>query len=441
VSQGPASEANTLSTDDILLQARGISKAYELSVKPSRLFFENVIGIKRTRDMLHALRPLDLAIHRGTSIGVLGRNGSGKSTLLGILAGIIHPTTGSVAMTGRVAALVGIGDSLSIEESGRDNAARFCRIQGLSTASSKEAVERIRAFADIGSHFDRAVKTYSSGMKARLNFACATCVKADLIIVDEALAVGDAEFRSKCYGHIEATIDAGQTYMMVSHSPAIIGNYCDRAIVLDRGEVLFDGDPLGGMQAYDSLTRVAAKRKRSQEDLFALRRKHADSNEHVNAVEIASVSMVDARTGVTVDGASLVASETPVRLAVTYEVKKPVLIPRIACGVRNGKGIMVATVAETIKDEAWKPGETRNVTFEFIPRLAVGTYLIRLSVSDLAGGERNLLFDREGVLELQILDGSRGGLVDLGFRIVENRVIQQERSDGSSAHDRLTTNA
>jgi ABC-type polysaccharide/polyol phosphate transport system ATPase subunit len=406
-------------TGEALLEARGISKSYEASLKPSQLFFEEVFGLKNSRERFHALRPIDLSIERGTSLGILGRNGAGKSTLLGILAGIIEPTTGKVTRHGRIAALVGIGQSFSIEETGKENAERFCRIQGFAGDDAKDLVERIRAFAEIGGHFDRPVKTYSSGMRARLNFACATCVRADLIIVDEVLAVGDAEFRSKCYGHIEASIDAGQTYVMVSHSPAIIGNYCNRAIVIDQGLVKFDGDPLGGMQTYDALTRVATRRKRSQDELLALRKKHAGEAAAASVIELVGISLLEAETGATLDGTALTASEAPVRLMVTYTVLKDIAVPRLACGIRNGKGIMVAMHAETLQKDPWRAGETRTVVFEFIPRLSIGGYLLRLSVSDLAGGERSLVFDREGALEFQIVQGCSGGLVDVGFKIAE----------------------
>jgi len=420
-------------TGNVLLTAQGISKSFETSVKPSQIFFEKVFGLKAKRERFYALRPMTLSIEQGTSLGVLGRNGAGKSTLLSILAGISAPSSGTVTRHGRVAALIGIGQSFSIEETGRANAARFCRVQGLSGSEPKDAIERIRAFAELGGHFDRPVKTYSSGMRARLNFACATCVRADLIIVDEVLAVGDAEFRSKCYGHIEASIEAGQTYVMVSHSPAIIGNYCNRALVLDQGEVKFDGDPLGAMQAYDSLTNVGARKRRSQDELFAMRRKHAGEIEATKAVDLVSLAFIDQQTGARLESASFAASEVPLRLEATYRVHTDVDMPRLGCGIRNGKGIMVAAMAETIKTDPWRAGETRTILFEFLPRLTIGSYPLRLTVIDLSRGDRNLIFDREGAIELQIVDGTKAGLVDLGFKIAEKRVTPADSGMSPSA--------
>lgn len=273
----------------LLISAKNVSKSFEATVSPSRLFFEALLGIRGQRESVDALKPLSLDIHRGSSVGILGRNGAGKSTLLSILAGHIPTTTGKVTKYGRIAALVGIGQQFNIKESGRYNAHQFCRIQGITGERAKHAVAEIEQFSELGAFFDRPVKTYSSGMRARLSFSCATFVEADLIIVDEVLAVGDAEFRSKCYGHIESSMDAGQTYILVSHSPAIIGNYCSRALVLNQGELLFDGDPLGGMQAYEGIVSVVARRKRSNTDLLRMRAQNADDVSGLDDLKVESV--------------------------------------------------------------------------------------------------------------------------------------------------------
>ena len=277
-----------------------------------------------------------------------------------------------------------------------------------------------------------AVKTYSSGMKARLNFSCATSVKADLIIVDEVLAVGDAEFRSKCYGHIEASIANGQTYIMVSHSPAIIGNYCDRALVLDHGEVKFDGDPLGAMQAYDSLLNVASRKRRSQETLLAMRRRQAGEASDPAAIELNDVRLLRAADRSVIDGHAIAADESPLIVSAEFGVRQNIEKPRIGCGIRNGKGIMVSAIGEGASDGPWLAGERRRIDFQFIPRLAVGAYLVRLSISDLAEGEKKLLFDREGAIELHVVEGARAGLVDVGFRLTSNAIAPALQDDAEA---------
>ncbi len=411
-------EPSRLPPGATVIEAQGVSKTYETGKSPSSLFVERVFGIKGKNDTFEALKPLDLNIKIGTSVGILGRNGAGKSTLLNVLSGNTQPTTGKVTPYGRVAALIGIGQSFNIEDTGRANARRFCRMHGLSGEEAKEAVARVLDFSELGAHFERPVKTYSSGMKARLDFSCATFVRADLIIVDEVLAVGDAEFRSKCYGFMEASIEAGQTYLMVSHSPAVVGNYCNRALVLNEGRLIFDGDPLGGMQAYQSLISVGSRKKRSQEDLMRLQvSQSADALSAALALKDIHYSAAD---GDRRDHLTLAATGEVGRIHATFEVLSEIPAPRIACGLRNSKGIMITAAAETPKGEPWLPGETRRVTFEFDLRLAVGNYFVRLGVDDLSSGERISVFEREGAIELRFMQGPRTGIVDLGMRIVEN---------------------
>ena len=417
------SDYAALSQGDVILSARGISKLYEL---------DRMTGLKGRRKLFPALKQMDLDIRLGQCVGLLGRNGAGKSTLLGVLSGVTKPTTGTVTAFGRTAALIGVGQSFNIDLTGRENARRFCRIQGLSGDDSKIAVQRIFEFSELGGHFDMAVKTYSSGMKARLNFSCATSVKADLIIVDEVLAVGDAEFRSKCYGHIEASIANGQTYIMVSHSPAIIGNYCDRALVLDHGEVKFDGDPLGAMQAYDSLLNVASRKRRSQETLLAMRRRQAGEASDPAAIELNDVRLLRAADRSVIDGHAIAADESPLIVSAEFGVRQNIEKPRIGCGIRNGKGIMVSAIGEGASDGPWLAGERRRIDFQFIPRLAVGAYLVRLSISDLAEGEKKLLFDREGAIELHVVEGARAGLVDVGFRLTSNAIAPALQDDAEA---------
>lgn len=413
---------------NVLIQATGISKAYEDSVSAPRLFFEGLTGIRSKRDKIDALLPLDLEIHRGGSVGVLGRNGAGKSTLLGLIAGHMAPTEGKIERFGRVAALIGIGQAFNVNETGRFNAAQFCRVLGLTGSQAKEAVRMILEFSELGAYFDRPVKTYSSGMRARLSFSCATFVEADLIIIDEVLAVGDAEFRSKCYGHIEQSIDAGQTFVMVSHSPAVIGNYCSRALVLDKGKLVFDGDPLGGMQAYEGIVRPTVRRKRSAKDLMALRIENAERSAPLEHITIDHIEfdapgriMGDTAPEDEVSGQGervlLTAGNEEAEVRVRVTCNQTVKEPRIAAGWRNGKGLMVAVTSLVLPRQTWQQGETYSLVFRFRPRLVVGGYLLRLNVSETRDPNRTLLMDREGLIELVIADGQRAGLVDLDFTL------------------------
>jgi ABC-type polysaccharide/polyol phosphate transport system ATPase subunit len=190
-----------------------------------------------------ALNGVSIDIPKGQTIGILGRNGSGKSTLLQIIAGILQPTSGSLVVQGRVSALLELGAGFNPEFTGRDNVMLNGAITGVSREEMVARMPRIEAFADIGEFFDQPVKTYSSGMFVRVAFAAAINVDPDILIVDEALAVGDGKFQHKCFSKFAEFKAAGKTIIIVSHDPNLVANCCDRAILLDAGHVLVDDEP------------------------------------------------------------------------------------------------------------------------------------------------------------------------------------------------------
>jgi ABC-type polysaccharide/polyol phosphate transport system ATPase subunit len=197
-----------------------------------------------------ALRHVSLEVARGETLGVIGRNGSGKSTLLQILAGTVAPSEGEVLVNGRVAALLELGSGFNPEFTGRENAILNAALLGISGPEIESRLPDIAAFADIGEFIDQPVKVYSSGMFVRLAFAVATSVDADILLIDEALAVGDVFFQQKCYRRLQALCDRGVTVLLVSHSMIDIERFCRRAIVLDGGAVVFQGEPREAVRRY-----------------------------------------------------------------------------------------------------------------------------------------------------------------------------------------------
>ena len=200
-----------------------------------------------------ALRDVSLQVRPGETVGIVGRNGSGKSTLLQIVSGILAPTSGTVVARGRVAALLELGAGFLPDFSGRENIQLNSAILGLSRAEVEERSPGIIAFADIGEFIDQPVRTYSSGMYVRLAFAVAASVDADVLIVDEALAVGDEAFQRKCFARLRAFQQVGGTILFVSHSAASIVELCDRAVLLDQGELLLSGAPKAVVAQYHRL--------------------------------------------------------------------------------------------------------------------------------------------------------------------------------------------
>lgn len=206
----------------------------------------------------YALRDISFSVRRGEGTGIIGRNGSGKSTLLQLIAGTLAPTTGSLNVNGRVSALLELGSGFNPEFTGRENVFLNGAILGLSRAEMTEKFDEIAAFADIGDFIDQPVKTYSSGMMMRLAFAVAVTVQPDILIIDEALSVGDVFFTQKCFKRIREIVHGGATLIFVSHDVGAVQNLCDRALLLNSGRLVYDGAPEECASRYFNLHRPRA---------------------------------------------------------------------------------------------------------------------------------------------------------------------------------------
>lgn len=231
-----------------------------------------------------AIRGVSFSILRGESVGILGRNGAGKSTLLQLLAGTLTPTEGKVSVLGRVAALLELGSGFNAEYTGRENIFMNASILGLTESETRERLEDILSFAELGEFIDQPVKTYSSGMVMRLAFAVQTAVDPDLLIIDEALSVGDMFFQARCMTRMRQLLARGTTVLLVSHDVTAIRQLCQRAILIDQGSLLLDGDALGVTDHYvlqDMLARNSASAKRGELSLHALETAASAAAEHV----------------------------------------------------------------------------------------------------------------------------------------------------------------
>ena len=241
-------------SNEIVIHIEELSKAFHMYKQPSDRLKQLLWGGKRKfyREFW-AVRGVNLDIMRGETVGIVGRNGSGKSTLLQMICGTLQPTGGSVEVQGRIAALLELGSGFNPEFTGRENVFLNGAILGLSRSEVKERYEDIAAFADIGDFIDQPVKSYSSGMYVRLAFAVSINVEPDLLVVDEALSVGDEKFQRKCFARLDAIRNQGCTVLFVSHSAGRIIELCDRAVLMDRGECLLTGDPKGVVSEYQKL--------------------------------------------------------------------------------------------------------------------------------------------------------------------------------------------
>lgn len=229
-------------SSEIAIRVRGVSKAYPVFDRPHERLLQLVLPGTRGGGEFQALSGVGFEVRRGEAVGIIGRNGSGKSTLLQIVCGTLQPSAGSVEVHGRVAALLELGAGFNVEFTGRENVFLNGSILGLGREEIEARLPEILAFAEIGEHIDQPVKTYSSGMFVRLAFAVAAHCDPEILIVDEALAVGDVYFQRKCYRRIEQLRERGCTLLLVTHSTGLLVQLCDRAILLEDGRMLFDGE-------------------------------------------------------------------------------------------------------------------------------------------------------------------------------------------------------
>jgi lipopolysaccharide transport system ATP-binding protein len=241
-----------LSAPEVLLDAQRLGKMYRLYARAHDRLKDSLFwrfGRTYGREFW-ALRDVSFELRRGETLGVIGRNGSGKSTLLQLLSGVLQPTVGQLSIRGRVAALLELGSGFNPEFTGRENVFLNGAILGIGRAEMQERFDEIAAFADIGDFMDQPVKLYSSGMFVRLAFAVSTSVDADVLVIDEALAVGDVFFRQKCYRRLERLREQGVAIVLVSHAMTDVEQFCDRALLLVHGRTAFLGPSAEAVKEY-----------------------------------------------------------------------------------------------------------------------------------------------------------------------------------------------
>lgn len=236
---------------NIAIQVTDVEKVYKLYEKPSdRLKEAFGLGKKCHHTKHHALKGIDMTIRQGECVGIIGTNGSGKSTILKIITGVLNPTKGSVTVNGRISALLELGAGFNMEYNGIENIYLNGTMIGFSEKEIDEKLDAILEFADIGEYVYQPVKTYSSGMFVRLAFAVAINIEPEILIVDEALSVGDVFFQAKCYHKFEEFKEMGKTIVFVSHDLSSISKYCDRVVLLNQGVKLGEGEPKKMIDTY-----------------------------------------------------------------------------------------------------------------------------------------------------------------------------------------------
>ncbi len=312
------------------VRARGLSRRFRIFHERNATLKETLMRRRRSRHTdLWALRGVDIDVEPGGSLGIVGQNGSGKSTLLALLAGIIPPHEGTVEVGGAVASMLELGAGFHPDFSGRENVYMNAAIQGLSRREVDARMDAIIAFSELESFIDNPVRTYSSGMYTRLGFAVASHVDSDVLLLDEVLAVGDEAFQRKCLGRIFEYRRGGGTVLFVSHDAEAVERVCDRAVLLEHGEVTADGPPASVLTTYRRGLVRAGEAARGEG--------HADAADEwgTRRVAITGVHLVGA------DGDSdRFPSGGPLEIRIDFSAPAPVPAPVFGFEIRSVDGTL-----------------------------------------------------------------------------------------------------
>ena len=380
---------------------KNLSKRFRM-VARRRAALGRLVGRADTSQDVWAIRKVSFDVQRGESVGIIGRNGAGKSTLLEIIAGIRPPTEGSAHVRGRVAALLQLGAGFHPEFTGRENVYLSGSIQGFSRRETRERFDEIAAFADIGHFLDQPVKTYSSGMYARLAFAAAMAYEPDILIVDEILAVGDALFQQKCVTRIEQMRNRGLTLLFVSHSVDRVNALCDRALLLDHGRMQFFGETAVATDLYLKNIRTEggsgmppSDKKPAAPSPLVDRQTRGLNRYGSQDVQILTVEIRNDR-GLACEEFRFGES---IKIRVGYMSDTETDDLNISFLVRDDTGVnLLGTMTwdEGVALPAVKPGDTGTVTFDFVNRLRPGRFGVCVAITRInrANPRKPFLYDQ-----------------------------------------------
>jgi ABC-type polysaccharide/polyol phosphate transport system ATPase subunit len=393
---------------------RGASQwtRFRLALSPGRAAGENTI---------HALRDVSFTVNRGEAFGIIGANGSGKSTLLRIVAGILQPTSGTVEVNGRLSALLELGSGFSPEFTGRQNVFLNASLLGLTREETEARLETIERFASIGDFIDRPIRTYSTGMVLRLAFAVVAHVDPEILIVDEALAVGDIAFRQRCMRRIHDLRAGGATILFVSHESSDVKALCERCLWLENGTARMLGEADSVIAEYLGET---VRRERARDAVT--RPLRVTSHAPEVATEVFGTHRYG-NGGACITGVQLVTPEgesvrqwkprLSVVLRITFRVEETLPVPIAGFLVRNAKGETIFgsnTLRENYPMPAMQPGDIDTVDFHWsMPELTPGRYFISVALSEGAIDEFSVCDYVEDAVPLEAVSAEATGYLKL----------------------------
>lgn len=387
-----------MSSDDVVISVRNLTKTYRMFAHPGdRLKQTMTLGLRKYHKAFTALENVSFDVKKGEVVGIIGRNGSGKSTLLQLICGILKPTSGRVEVKGKVSALLELGAGFNPEFTGRENVYFQGALMGMSREEIGHRFKDIAEFADIGEFIDQPVRTYSSGMFVRLAFSVASHVDADILIIDEALAVGDLAFQQKCLEWIDVLRERGATVVLVSHAVEQVAHHCQTAFLIDNGRLCADGDTATTLAVYlrnletgtrDTATPVASPSHYDARDLID----RIDVHPWYTGEEIrwgdGGARIVDARVkqGSIVSPANVIVG---LPLEISFEVVfiTPVVHPIFGLTIKSSRGAVV--YSDNSRELGAQPracvtGDRVRAVFHITPFLDSGRYLLSFGIVSAA---------------------------------------------------------
>lgn len=320
------------------------------------------------------LQDINFSINAGESIGIVGQNGAGKSTLLKMITGTLQPTKGKVEVSGRIAAILELGMGFNPEFTGRQNAYHGLSMMGFTQAQIEQVMPELEAFAEVGEYFDHPVRTYSSGMQMRVAFAVATAFRPEILIVDEALSVGDSYFQHKSFDRIKQFREQGTTLLLVSHDRSAVQGICDRAILLERGFVIKDGAPEEVMDFYNAL--IAEKENAAPTiQVQRLPDGRAQTSSGTGEARLANIQLINEKGEV----AEYINVGESVTLKVTIDIIED--LPELVFGYmikdRLGQAVFGTNTHHLALDmRDLKKDQTVNLSFSFVANIGLGSYSV-----------------------------------------------------------------
>lgn len=415
------------------IKVENLHKVYKLYAKPSDRL-KDAFGLAKNRyTEHHALNGVSLEIKKGETVGIIGTNGSGKSTILKIITGVLSPTSGNVEVDGRISALLELGAGFNMEYTGIENIYLNGTMIGFTEKEIDEKLQDILDFADIGEYVYQPVKTYSSGMFVRLAFAVAINIEPEILIVDEALSVGDVFFQAKCYHKFEEFKAMGKTIVFVSHDLSSISKYCDRVILLNQGDKLGEGSPKEMIDAYKRVlvgqyekvdpSKIKAIDDLSKEEKGLLDGINPDMLEYgTNQAKIEEYYITDSkgvRTTAIIKG-----SEFTIHFKVSFSDNLPA--PIFAVSIKNPIGVEITgtnTMFEKAFLEPVKAGETYDIQFTQNMDLQGGEYLISFGVTGYEGDKFEVYHRLYDVLNVTVIsDKNTVGYFDTNTKITVKKI-------------------